>query len=105
MNAEIFNNKVKINNQIINEELFGGEKVDYNLRYRTEEIDNLITWIAETKKENDKFLMIEDLRYLISLPDEFIFSNLNTNEYIAKSDNEKRFNEICEEILKENKKQ
>jgi hypothetical protein len=35
----------------------------------------------------------------LSLDDENVFSNLSTNEFIALSDDEERFNEICQEML------
>ena len=64
-------------------------------------------WIGEaigSDRESDLFLMKEDLQYLISLKDEFIFSSIFTNEYITKSDNLEGFNRICKEILELNKK-
>lgn len=95
---------IKINGTLINEEIFNQEKADYSVRDREDEIENLCMWISEARhdRQNDKRLMLEDLKYLCSLKDELIFSNISTNEYIAKSDNKERFNEICKEILELN---
>ena len=68
--------------------------MSYRLVNREQQIEDLIMWIAESKRESDKFLMKEDLKYLMSLEDENVFSNLDTNEFIANSDNPERFKEI-----------
>lgn len=94
---------VKINNILINEKIFQKEKVEYSPREREDEIEHLCSWIAESKSQSDKTLMLQDLKYLMGLDDEFIFSSISTNEYIAKSDNICIFDNICEEILKLNK--
>jgi hypothetical protein len=88
----------------IEDKLFDEEKVNYRLIEREEFIDDLIGWIGEIgyfnkDRERDKFLMKQDLKYLMSLDDKFIFSNISTNEYIAQSDDEENFAEICKEIL------
>lgn len=98
------NGRVEINNVEMNETLFNEQMVDYDLRFREDLIDDLINWASETKSDNDKQLMKDDIKYLMSLDDTYIFSSINTNEYIAKSDDEKTFNEICEEIIKINVK-
>lgn len=95
---------VFINSEKINEEIFNQEKIDYSVHEREQQIDYLIDWISEARdRPNDLYLMKEDLKYLINCKDEFIFSNISTNEYILKEDNKERFNEICEEILELNK--
>jgi hypothetical protein len=101
---KIDNEGVKINGIPINEEIFNQEKVDYRITDREDQVEHLCMWISEAgqDRENDKRLMLEDLKYLCKLEDEYIFSSISTNEYIAKSDDEERFNEICEEILKLN---
>ena len=94
------NGNVKINEIVINEKIFDEEKSDYRIVDREDQIDNLIDWISEAKdRPNDLYAMKEDLKYLINLKDEFLFSSISTNEFIAKSDDEKRFNEICKDIL------
>jgi len=80
------------------------EEVGYQLRETEEVVDDLIQWISETQSEGDRWLMKEDLEYLFSLPDEEIYSSLNTNEYIAYSDDEEGFNKIREEFRKTKEK-
>ena len=43
--------------------------------------------------------MKEDLKHLVKLDDEYIFSSTTTNEYIAKSDNITDFNNICHDFI------
>ena len=93
-------NEVKINNILIDESIFNEEKIDYRIVERKQQIEDLCMWISESKSNNDKELMKQDLKMLMSLDDELIFSSISTNMFIAKSDNKKEFNEICEEILK-----
>ena len=57
-------------------------KEGYKIVNRESEIDNLIMWISESKSENDKFLMKEDLKQLLSMDCENIYSSEDTNEYI-----------------------
>jgi hypothetical protein len=105
-NLQIKNNEVYINDTLINEDIFREEKVGYCVEYRENQINDLYMWIGEatgSDRANDLYLMKEDLHYLEGLNDEFIFSAIDTNEFIAKSDDEKGFNEICEEILEINK--
>ena len=92
----------QIDDIIINEKIFNEELFDYQIKNRKDLIDDLIDWISEAK-ESDKYLMKEDLKYLINLTDEYIFSNIKTNEYIAKSDNEDEFNRLCFDLLELNK--
>ena len=104
--VDIQESGIFINEDLINENIFGGEKVDYILREREVLIDDLYIWIGEatgSDKRNDLYMMKEDLKYLESLEDEFVFSSVSTNEYIAKSDNLEGFNSICKEILDLNK--
>jgi hypothetical protein len=60
-------------------------------------VDRLITRISESNK--DREIMKTDLKYLMKLEDMYIFSSTDTNEYIAKSDNEKRFSELCQDFI------
>lgn len=88
----------------VDEKLFDNEEVAYRPVDREEQIDDLITWISEigyfnNRRQNDKFLMKQDLEYLMSIRDEVIFSAIGTNEFIAQSDNPKKFKEICQDIL------
>jgi len=101
-NAEINDEgQIEINGEIIDESIFNEERINYFLREREDFIDILIDWISEATK--DKEIMKSDLRYLMKLNDEYIWSSISTNKYIAKSDNRKEFNNICKEVLKLNK--
>ena len=100
-------NKYYIINNETNEKTYIDNDLDNeNIRWRIEDredlIDNLIDWISEAKS-TDKYLMKEDLKYLMKLDDEYIFSSIDTNEYIAKSDNKEAFNNICNDFIYENK--
>lgn len=94
------NNKIFIDNIEIKEEIFDEEMVDYKPCYRRDEIDNLYQWISETRSDSDKYLMKEDLHYLESIDDIWVWSNISTNEYIGSELEE--YNEICDEFLKLN---
>lgn len=93
---------VVINGVVINDKIFNEEMVNYILRDRDDLIENLCLWITEAT--TDKFAMLEDLKYLMNLEDDYVFSSISTNEYIAQSDNVEEFNIICQEILDLNKK-
>lgn len=95
--------RVVVDFVLIKEKIFETELINYRLVEREQMIDDLIMWLSECKN-NDKFAMRTDLKYLIGLDDEYIFSSIITNEYIAESDNPERWEEICKEILKLNKK-
>jgi hypothetical protein len=95
--------QVEIEGKTIKEKIFQEELINYRLIEREVLIEDLINWISEAQNESYKYLMKEDLKYLINLKDEVVFSSISTNEYIAKSDNLKEFNNICKEILKLNK--
>ncbi len=88
----------------IKAEVFDNDMVSHKLVDRKSEIDNLYMMISECgfDRENDKTLMIEDQQYLISLMDEYIFSSVSTNEFVALSENKEQFLQICHSILKAN---
>ena len=92
-----------INGKKIDEILMTEELVNYQYIHREDFTDDLMNWISEAgyqpERANDKKEMKEDLKYLMKLEDEYIFKSVRTNEYIAFSDNPKRFNEIIEELL------
>jgi hypothetical protein len=91
----------KINDITINENIFQEELFDYIIEEREQIIDNLIMWIGEGNK--DKELMKDDLKYLMTKEDVYLFSSISTNEYILKSDDEEEFNNLCKELLELNK--
>ncbi len=90
----------------INEEVYQKELSEYWIVDREDQIEQLKIWIREAIQNRDRrgdlYLMEEDLDYLKDLNDELIFSSYSTNDYIAKSDNPERWNEICEDILEKN---
>ena len=97
---------VFINETLINEKIFQKEEIGYLPIEREQQINDLYIWIGEaieSDRASDLYLMKEDLHYLESLEDEFIFSSIFTNNFIAKSDDRKEFNAICKDILKINK--
>ena len=100
-NLDISEKGVLINETLINERIFQEEKHEYTAIEKEDQINHLISWISEAKG-NDKELMIDDLKYLINLKDEYLFSSISTNDFIAKSDDEENFNRICKELLKLN---
>ena len=84
---------VEINEKIPNEELF-----EYRITHRESFIDELFTWISEAT--TDKLIMIEDLKLLLSLEDDYIFSSISTNDYIYSEHSD--FNSTCEELIELN---
>jgi len=62
------------------------EKEGYRIIDREDMIDDLIMWINQSKSENDKFLMKEDLKMLMSWTCKKIYSSESTNEYIEIED-------------------
>jgi len=87
---------IKINDKIFQEELS-----DWELRDREDLIDNLIDWISEGN--NQVLAMKSDLKHLINLNDEYVWSSISTNKYVARSDNIEEWNRISKEILGLNK--
>lgn len=77
---------------------------EYQIIDREDFIDELITWISECNN-NNKQLMKNDLRYLMSIDDEYIFSSGSTSDFIAKSDKPETFNRIAQEIVDLQKEQ
>ena len=93
-------NRIDIHYKIHDEELF-----EYEIVNREDYIDNLITWIAEStdpKFANDKLLMKADLKMLMNLEDDHVFSSISTNDFIGKDDD--KFDETCEALIELSKK-
>ncbi len=86
---------VKLNPKIRQEDLH-----EYSIVHRTSFIDELTRWITEARS-SDKILMQEDLKMLMDVEDEYIFSSNSTNSYITKSDSE--FDETCKQLIELNK--
>ncbi len=98
------NEKYFIDTTLIKERIFNEELFEYKIEDREELIDNLIMWISECSRDrqSDKQLMKNDLKYLMNIDDELIFSSISTNEYIVEGDS--NFEETCINLLEINKK-
>jgi hypothetical protein len=90
-------NRVKVGDDDISPAVFDHELVDYVVREREDAIEHIVDMVSEARP-GDRALMRQDINYLESLNDRFVFSSVSTNEFIAASDNPVRFNEICAEI-------
>ena len=77
---------------------FEKAEIGYRIESREEIIENLYSWIAEANGRPDQQSMKDDLQYLLSIEDEYVFSSYSTNEYIAVSDDRNNFNTILKEI-------
>ena len=86
---------VKLNEKIRQEDLH-----EYYIVDRKSLIDDLIRWISEARNSSDKALMEDDLKMLMDVEDDYIFSSNSTNSYITKSDSE--FEETCKELIELN---
>lgn len=58
------------------------KKDGYLIIKREQMIDDLIRWMSETKSANDRELMKEDLKMLLSWTCEYIYSSESTNDYL-----------------------
>jgi len=61
---------------------WAGVPEGYKKVNREGEIDNLIMWIGQTESDNDKELMKEDLKTLMSWSCEYVYSSESTNDYL-----------------------
>jgi hypothetical protein len=86
---------VKLSEKIQQEDLH-----EYSIVHRTSFIDELTRWITEARS-SDKALMQADLKMLMDVEDDYIFSSNSTNSYITKSDSE--FDETCKQLIELNK--
>ena len=83
----------RINDKVIDEDIFNTEKVDYVIEEREELIDHILD-IASEAKENNRIMMLDDLKYLLSLDDKYLLSSIQTNEYITEKDGQEILSEI-----------
>lgn len=95
--------RVKIGDDDISPAVFEHELVNYVVREREDAIESIVDMVSNARP-SDRQLMRQDITYLESLNDRFVFSSILTNEYIAASDDPERFNEICAEICVAHKK-
>ena len=91
-------NSIDISSKIRDEELY-----EFYIVNVEEEIMNLIQWISESRfnPKSSEVLMLEDLKMLMNLEDEYVLSSNLTNKFIHKS--HKEFNEKCFELIELNK--
>jgi len=95
--------KIYINGEVINDEIFTQEKCGYVVEERDETINNLINWISENSSNHERELMKDDLKYLMSCTDKYLFSDVSTNSYILEETDICVFDNICEDILNLNR--
>ena len=86
-------------NILIKEKIFDECLFEYIIVDREDLIQDLIQWISESS--NQKELMMEDLKMLLTWEDDYIFSSINTNEFIRQQDS--KFDELCKELIELNK--
>ena len=89
-----------INGTKIAKEIIEEQEYEYEIRHLPSFIDDLIVWISEATTSKEE--MKADLKMLMQVDDEYIFSSISTNKYITSEDSE--FEEVCEELLKLNTK-
>ncbi len=93
-----YDNTLGLDGRLITVDMFDNdaETMEYKLVDRDELIDNLIGWIAVGNK--DKSLMMQDLKSLMAIEDLYVFSSINTNDYVAMSVQPVKYEELCNEI-------
>lgn len=94
-NKETTIDKNLFNNEILNVE----QNLNYTLELRESRIDDLEMWIIEAEDESQKYLMREDLSYLLNSKEEYVLGFYGTNGFIASDVEPEDFNEACNEIV------
>ncbi len=96
---------LRLDGRLITSDMFDNyaETMEYKLVECDDEIDKLIGWIAENtcdtpQRKADKVLMKQDLKFLMSIEDDCVFSSINTNDYISMSVQPVKYEELCNEI-------
>ena len=100
-----------INDTEIDWKVFADEMTVYQYREIEPYIEQLRdVWIEDARNEVSKEeieKMEDSLETIVNLQeqtgDKYMFLNLISEEYVLPSDNKSKFNEICKEILQENK--
>jgi hypothetical protein len=87
-----------INGIVLNEKIEDDDLFEYKITHRESFIDELTRWIGEATRDKD--LMKEDLKMLLSVPDEYILSSNSTNSYLYQGCED--FNDTCKELLELN---
>lgn len=86
---------VKLAEKINEEDLY-----EYKIIHRESEIESLYQWISESKREDQKVLMKEDLHQLESIEDEYVLSSVSTNDFVSQDDD--NFSELVEGLIEVN---
>ena len=89
----------KKENILIKEKIFDEELFEYRIADREDLVQDLIQWISESSNQKD--LMMEDLKMLLTWEDDYIFSSISTNEYVRQKDSQ--FDDLCKELIELNK--
>lgn len=76
-----------------------GKIAGYLIEDRDEAINNIESWLSESKSESDKYLMREDLEYLRESSEDYVFTYYGTNGFIAKDVDMPEFNKVCQELI------
>ena len=90
---------LEIDGYLVPQEIFDGEKHEYYPKNRTDMIEDLTNWISEADGGNDKQLMLDDLKYIMSHNDELLLSSTSTDEYVFQSSEPESFDLICDELV------
>ena len=78
---------------------FEDSEIGYRIEKREDFIVELCGFMTDARdKSTDQQMMKDDLEYLISINDEYIFSSYITNEYITCSEDGEEFVEIAKAI-------
>lgn len=87
----------------ISDKVFKDEMVDYRLEERLSFIDNLIQHLSEQEIGSRTYsVMMDELETVMGIKDEHFWSSIKTGEFIVASEDPKRFNEFCKEVLNAN---
>ena len=89
----------KKENILIKEKIFDEELFEYKIADREDLVQDLIQWISESSNQKD--LMMEDLKMLLTWEDDYIFSSISTNEYVRQKDSQ--FDDLCKKLIELNK--
>jgi hypothetical protein len=98
---------ISINDTEINDEVFNQELVNYRYVDRFDLISDIQDFLYEARRArrlSDAAMMDDDIDYLKTLPDNYVFTSISTNEYIAFSQEPQKFDDICQDILEAHNK-
>ena len=106
IDTEINNrNEVVVDGVVIDDSVFGETSVGWKLIWLEDYIDDLICWTGEIKRNSNsqhRANMKQNLKLLMTWDDEYIWSCFSTNEFVSPSQNQEKFNKICQEVLDAN---